>query len=382
MADPSLTPNRSRPTRLRPDFGLRPSRGTPVLDPGRQRDSDSARAGRAGGIHVALGRRACRRPVLDEDTLMAAVGDETAAILRAARSAATEVRNRAAADADRIVAEAHELGAGLRSEAESVLSRETTAAQAAAGQILDAAVRGGPARRPGPDRQRLPPCRGPTGEAAHHRGRQRHPRADSRRPVAPPAGGVGTDRATPGRPGAADRRVCPGPADPRRGAARTEPGRYRSPRRGRRGRPPHAERRRPTSRSRWPNRAAAIDAVAEPETVPAPETTDQTEAGPEPPRPTPADAPSKADEPTKAGPTVDLTEPPPPPPATEAVADPSRCHQGGKASGKSSGSGRNHGAARVEAVAHAEALTTPPPAVTATPVLTCGCPRSVGPRLT
>ena len=83
--------------------------------------------------------RAARPPVLDEDSLMAAVGEETASILRAARSAAADVRNRAGADADRIVTEAQEAGAAIRTEADAVLGRETAAAQAAATQILDAA---------------------------------------------------------------------------------------------------------------------------------------------------------------------------------------------------------------------------------------------------
>ncbi len=58
--------------------------------------------------------RAARPPVLDEDTLMAAVGDETATILRAARAAAADLRTRAATDAERIVAEAEAQAVQLR----------------------------------------------------------------------------------------------------------------------------------------------------------------------------------------------------------------------------------------------------------------------------
>src|SRR5579872_127113 len=45
--------------------------------------------------------RAARPPVLDEDTLMAAVGEETAAILRTARAAAAELRAKAAEETDK-----------------------------------------------------------------------------------------------------------------------------------------------------------------------------------------------------------------------------------------------------------------------------------------
>jgi DivIVA domain-containing protein len=61
--------------------------------------------------------RAARPPVLDEDTLMAAVGEETANILRAARSAAADLRARAGQDAERVVAEAAERGAQNRAAA-------------------------------------------------------------------------------------------------------------------------------------------------------------------------------------------------------------------------------------------------------------------------
>ncbi len=50
--------------------------------------------------------RAARPPVLDEETLIVAVGEETASILRAARTAASDLRTRATEDAERIVADA------------------------------------------------------------------------------------------------------------------------------------------------------------------------------------------------------------------------------------------------------------------------------------
>jgi len=83
--------------------------------------------------------RAARPPVLDEDTLMAAVGEETASILRAARATAADLRNRATQDADRIIADADERSARIRAEAEGVLGRETHAAEEAAARIVETA---------------------------------------------------------------------------------------------------------------------------------------------------------------------------------------------------------------------------------------------------
>lgn len=72
--------------------------------------------------------RAARPPVLDEETLMAAVGEETAAILRTARASAAELRNKAAEDADRI-----------RHDSEGLLAEKTKEAEAAATGIVDEA---------------------------------------------------------------------------------------------------------------------------------------------------------------------------------------------------------------------------------------------------
>jgi DivIVA domain-containing protein len=83
--------------------------------------------------------RAARPPVLDEDTLMAAVGEETASILRAARSAAADLRNRAAQDAERIMGEAEARAGEVRAEADAVLVRETQAAEETAGQLIGSA---------------------------------------------------------------------------------------------------------------------------------------------------------------------------------------------------------------------------------------------------
>ncbi len=83
--------------------------------------------------------RAARPPVLDEETLIAAVGEETASILRAARTAASDLRTRAAQDAERMVGDAQTRASEVRSEAEAVLTRETRAAEEAAARLIDAA---------------------------------------------------------------------------------------------------------------------------------------------------------------------------------------------------------------------------------------------------
>ncbi|HWE54890.1 MAG TPA: DivIVA domain-containing protein [Acidimicrobiales bacterium] len=91
---------------------------------------------RADGLESAwhsAEERAARPPVLDEDTLMAAVGEETAAILRTARSAAADMRTKAAEDAARILAEAkqeaEETLASARAEAERLRSESSQAAE-------------------------------------------------------------------------------------------------------------------------------------------------------------------------------------------------------------------------------------------------------------
>ncbi|MGH9114790.1 MAG: DivIVA domain-containing protein, partial [Acidimicrobiales bacterium] len=83
--------------------------------------------------------RAARPPVLDEDTLMAAVGEETAAILRAARATAADLRAKAAENAQKTVSEADARAAQTRADAEGALARETQAAQEAASRLIDAA---------------------------------------------------------------------------------------------------------------------------------------------------------------------------------------------------------------------------------------------------
>jgi DivIVA domain-containing protein len=78
--------------------------------------------------------RAARPPVLDEDTLMAAVGEETAAILRTARASATELRTKAGEESARLLADAQERAERLTSTAGAEAEALVTGARAAAEQ--------------------------------------------------------------------------------------------------------------------------------------------------------------------------------------------------------------------------------------------------------
>src|SRR3984893_9629372 len=55
-------------------------------------------------------------PSLDENTLMTAVGDETASILRSAHAAATDIRTKAEDNAARILKEGHDRATAMRNE--------------------------------------------------------------------------------------------------------------------------------------------------------------------------------------------------------------------------------------------------------------------------
>jgi DivIVA domain-containing protein len=83
--------------------------------------------------------RAARPPVLDEDTLMAAVGEETASILRAARAAATDLRTKANEEAQKVLESARAEAERLKDEARGALARETRAAEEAAERVVSAA---------------------------------------------------------------------------------------------------------------------------------------------------------------------------------------------------------------------------------------------------
>jgi DivIVA domain-containing protein len=80
-----------------------------------------------------------QHPMIDEDTLMVAVGEETAAILRTARNAASDLRTRAEADALRTLEQAREEAEATRTAADEALGVATQEADAAAQDILGGA---------------------------------------------------------------------------------------------------------------------------------------------------------------------------------------------------------------------------------------------------
>jgi DivIVA domain-containing protein len=73
-----------------------------------------------------------RHPRIDEETLAGAVGEETAAILRTARTAAAEIRTKAEEQATARLREAHAQADALRAEAETTAARRTKEAEEAA----------------------------------------------------------------------------------------------------------------------------------------------------------------------------------------------------------------------------------------------------------
>jgi DivIVA domain-containing protein len=75
-------------------------------------------------------------PEMDEAALMSAVGEETAGILRSARSAAAEITAKAEANAAALVATAEARATELVAQAESMLAVRTTEAEATAAEIL------------------------------------------------------------------------------------------------------------------------------------------------------------------------------------------------------------------------------------------------------
>lgn len=78
-------------------------------------------------------------PSFDQDTLMSAVGEETASILRSAHAAAADIRAKAEDNAARILKEAHDRSSAMLEEAEAVLGRRTAEAEAQAARITEVA---------------------------------------------------------------------------------------------------------------------------------------------------------------------------------------------------------------------------------------------------
>jgi DivIVA domain-containing protein len=78
-------------------------------------------------------------PSFDEETLIGAVGDETAHILKSAHDAAGDIKSRAEENASRILKEAHQQAEVLRGQAETVLARRTDEAEGVAARIKETA---------------------------------------------------------------------------------------------------------------------------------------------------------------------------------------------------------------------------------------------------
>jgi DivIVA domain-containing protein len=79
-------------------------------------------------------------PQMDEATLMSAVGEETAGILRSAHSAAAEISAKAEVNAQTVLATAQAKANELIAQAESLLATRTTEAEAVAADIRESAL--------------------------------------------------------------------------------------------------------------------------------------------------------------------------------------------------------------------------------------------------
>jgi DivIVA domain-containing protein len=89
-------------------------------------------------IEVSARREADQRamhPRIDEATLMSAVGEETAAILRSARTAGAEIIAKAEANADSLVKSAEAKSAELLAQSESLSTRRAEEAEVAANEV-------------------------------------------------------------------------------------------------------------------------------------------------------------------------------------------------------------------------------------------------------
>ncbi|HET9691532.1 MAG TPA: DivIVA domain-containing protein [Acidimicrobiales bacterium] len=99
------------------------------------RAADAAPVAPAEAVTAAPAERA----PLDLDEVVALVGEETASVLRAARSAAVDLRRRAEAEAERIVGDARQASSSMRLEAEGLLVKTAADAEATVEQSRQAA---------------------------------------------------------------------------------------------------------------------------------------------------------------------------------------------------------------------------------------------------
>ena len=85
-------------------------------------------------------RERAAHPEIDENTLTAALGEQTTRVLQSAREAATDIRNKAEENAARARSEAEDDATRLREEAESVLNQRIDEANRMAAGIREAAL--------------------------------------------------------------------------------------------------------------------------------------------------------------------------------------------------------------------------------------------------
>ena len=78
-------------------------------------------------------------PVLDESTLLGALGDETARIVRSAHEASTDIKAKAHENVERLLHEANDEAARIKRDADGLLASRTDEADTAASQIREAA---------------------------------------------------------------------------------------------------------------------------------------------------------------------------------------------------------------------------------------------------
>jgi DivIVA domain-containing protein len=88
-------------------------------------------------LHAAEEQAA--HPRLDEDTLMTALGEETASIVRTAKAAAADIKAQAEDNAARVLREAHARSEAVRSEADEVLAKRIDEAERAVAGVREVA---------------------------------------------------------------------------------------------------------------------------------------------------------------------------------------------------------------------------------------------------
>lgn len=88
------------------------------------------------GLVFELEQKLAKPPELNEDLLLASLGEETTRVLRAAQEAAEDIRSKAEERSTRIVREAQEDAHRIREEAEQILATRTADADSTATELL------------------------------------------------------------------------------------------------------------------------------------------------------------------------------------------------------------------------------------------------------